>query len=290
MFGGVAPNAFAATKAITHPLLHPDAPAPAGWSHAFGQEVHNVVLDGYSVFARSDARRAGALLLRRGPVRFKAVRATAGGGQAVFADEAGLGSALAAMNEAELSTHGVVLEENLTEVTTFSVGQVRVADLVATYHGTQRLTRDNDGAEVYGGSDLVVARGGFEALASLVLSEEVRLAVGQARAYDEAAAKCFPGLFASRRNYDVARGRDAAGRSGVLEQSWRMGGATGAEIAALEAFRAAPGLRAVRASTVEIYGEGQSPPPHATVYFHGVDKEVGSMVKYAVVEPYADPR
>ena len=176
-------------------------------------------------------------------------------------------------------------------IPTFSVGQVRVAELVATYYGTQCLTRDRGGAEVYGGSGLVVARGGFEALAPLGPSEEVRLAVAQARTYDEAAAECFPGFYASRRNYDVARGQDAAGRwrSGVLEQSWRMGGASGAEIAALEAFRADPRLRAVRASTVEIYGESE-PPPHATVYFRGVDEQVGPLTKYTVVEPYDHPK
>ena len=32
VFGGVVPTAFAATKTITHPLVHPQARAPAGWS------------------------------------------------------------------------------------------------------------------------------------------------------------------------------------------------------------------------------------------------------------------
>ncbi len=116
--------------------------------------------------------------------------------------------------------------------------------------------------------------------------------MAQARTYDAAAMECFPGLFASRRNYDVARGVDAAGRlrSGALEQSWRAGGASGAEVAALEAFRADPNLRAVRASTVELYTEGEVPvPPHATVYFRGVDERVGPMTKYAVVEPHGGP-
>jgi len=110
--------------------------------------------------------------------------------------------------------------------------------------------------------------------------------------YDAVATECFPGLFASRRNYDVARGRDPAGRwrSGVLEQSWRAGGASGAEIAALEAFRADPGLRAVRASSVETYGESEAPPPHATVYFRGVDESAGPMTKYATVAPYDGPK
>ena len=89
------------------------------------------------------------------------------------------------------------------------------------------------------------------------------------------------------------RGCDAAGgwRLGILEQSWRIGGASGAEVAALEAFRADPGLRALRAATVERYGEGQPRPPGATVYFDGVDERDGPMTKYALAEPqHGDPR
>src|SRR3954463_7685949 len=99
----------------------------------------------------------------------------------------------------------------------------------------------------------------------------------------------FPGMILSRRNYDVAQGYDGRRqlRSGVLEQSWRIGGASGAEIAALEAFRANPALEVVRASTMEIYGD-RDPPPHATVYFRGVDEEVGPMTKYAMAEPHDD--
>jgi hypothetical protein len=63
------------------------------------------------------------------------------------------------MDAAELSEHGLVLEEDLTDVTTYSVGRVRAAGLVISYWGTQRVTRDNTGAAVCGGSDLVVARG-----------------------------------------------------------------------------------------------------------------------------------
>jgi hypothetical protein len=221
-------------------------------------------------------------------VRLKPVRETGGLGQTVVEDAAALDCALTALDPAEVSRDGVVLEENLSEVTTFSVGHVRVADLVATYYGTQRLTPDPSGAAVYGGSDLVIVRGGFDVLLALDLPMAARRAIGQARAYDMAAWSAFPGMILSRRNYDVAQGLDAQQRqrrSGVLEQSWRMGGASGAEIAALEAFRADCGLSAVRASTVEIYGDSD-PPPHATVYFRGIDDEVGPMTKYAVVEPY----
>jgi hypothetical protein len=78
----------------------------------------------------------------------------------------------------------------------------------------------------------------------------------------------------------------------VLEQPWRIGGASGAELAALEAFFAIPALNAVRAATVERYGEGRPlPPARATVYFNGVDERDGPMTKHALAEPHrGDPR
>jgi len=115
----------------------------------------------------------------------------------------------------------------------------------------------------------------------------VRTAVEQALLYDSAAQAAFPGFFASRINYDVAQGTSSAGRwcSGVLEQSWRVGGASGAEIAALEVFEEQPERGVVNASCFEVYGDGVVPPPNACVYFSGVDASIGPITKYTVVEP-----
>jgi hypothetical protein len=291
LFGGVVPYPFVATKAITHPLVEPHAQAPEGWSDAFPDLVKEAVLRGYSVFTPEQAQVAAQRLLEYGPIRLKPVHATAGRGQRVVTSMTELVGALETIDPADLAEAGLVLEENLSAVTTYSIGQVRVADLTASYYGTQRLTADNAGDEVYGGSDLVVARGGFDALSRLPLTQSVRLALEQARAYD-AATSVFSGMFASRRNYDVVQGLDAHGqqRSGVLEQSWRIGGATGAEIAALEVFRADPRLEMVRASTYEIYGASESPPPHATVYFTGEDEHVGWLTKYAVAGVHDNTR
>jgi len=97
-------------------------------------------------------------------------------------------------------------------------------------------------------------------------------------------------MFASRCNYDVAQGVDETGvrHSGVLEQSWRIGGASGAELAALQAFSEQPSLRWVDASTHEIYGDDVQVPAHAQVHFDGVDVEAGRLVKYAVVDRHGD--
>src|SRR4029450_12044887 len=104
-----------------------------------------------------------------------------------------------------------------------------------------------------------------------------------ARRYDEAALACYPGLYASRRNYDVARGKgaDGATRVGVLEQSWRVGGASGAEVRAMRAFLDDATLARVRASTVEMYGPDPAVPPGAFVYFRGIDTHGTPLVKFA---------
>ena len=44
LFGGVVPYPFVATKAITHPLVGPNAYAPEGWSDAFPHQVQDAVL------------------------------------------------------------------------------------------------------------------------------------------------------------------------------------------------------------------------------------------------------
>lgn len=287
LFGGVVPHPFVSTKAITHPLIATDAVAPQGWSHAFSATVGSAVLPGYSVFTRDDARLAANKLFARGPVRVKPVRETGGRGQTVANNMAQLEKCLQGMSDELLMQDGLVLEENLQKVRTLSVGQVWVAGILATYYGFQRLTRANSGIEVYGGSDLTVVRGDFQDLLALGLAHEVHTAVEQALVYDGAAHSCFPGFFASRINYDVVQGVNASGQwcSGVLEQSWRAGGATGAEIAALQAFQADPRRHVVRASCIEVFGKSAAPPPNAVVYFRGVDDQVGPLTKYTIVAP-----
>ncbi|NKQ11883.1 DUF3182 family protein [Pseudomonas sp. SST3] len=290
LFGGVVPHAFIETKAITHPLVRPDADSPIGWSRDFARRVTGGVLPGYSAFSLRDAREAGRRLLHEGALRIKPVRATGGRGQERVTSDQQLDRALENMNEDELAQYGLVLEANLEHVTTFSVGQVRAAGRTLSYHGTQRLTQDNAGQTVYGGSDLLVVEGDFDALLSQDLPERTRLAISQAQAYDEAASACFRNFYASRRNYDIAQGIDDRGRacSGVLEQSWRIGGASTAEVAALETFAKGAGRPFVRASSIELYGDS-TVPDGATVLFRGEDAEVGFITKYAMVEEHGNP-
>jgi len=290
LFGGVAPHPFVATKCISHPLVDDAAAAPDGWSEGFARRVRPAVLDGFAAFSADDARCAARRLLAHGPVRIKRALGIGGHGQVVVENQPAAERALADVDRGEVSRHGIALEQDLANVTTHSVGQVRVDELVASYCGMQRVTENNSGRRVYGGSDLLVARGDFDALIALVFDPAARCAIEQARLYDDAAFACFAGLFASRRNYDVAQGVDASGqaRSGVLEQSWRIGGASGAEIAALAAFRANRELRSIRACSREIYGAEAQLPAGAILLFQGDDPHVGPLTKYALTEPHGD--
>jgi hypothetical protein len=260
--------------------------APAGWSALFAERVREVVLDGYSAFGAADARAAAARLLAGGPVRVKDVDGVGGVGQTVVSNQAEFEQLLASHDAAALARVGLVLERNLHEVRTHSVGQVVVGPWQLSYVGHQSLTRNHRDHEVYGGSTLRVVRGDFDALHALPLDAAERTAIGQALVYHRAAMASFPGLFASRSNYDVAQGVDDDGRrhSGVLEQSWRIGGASGAELAALEAMCADPMLAWVQASTHEVYADSFDVPQAAQVHYDGTDPHVGRLVKYAVVD------
>src|SRR5262249_56755941 len=136
------------------------------------------------------------------------------------------------------------------------------------------------------GSELACVRGGWEFLDALPMSAEVRAAVVAARRDDEATRE-FHDFTASRRNYDVAQGIGADGwpRSGVLEPSWRVGGASSAELAAFAAFARDPSLKIVRASHVEEYGEDHRAPVDAIVEFQGNDPEAGPLLRYTIVMP-----
>ena len=287
LFGAVVPFAFAATKTITHPLPEADSRAPDGWSPEFPSRVRDLVLPGYSAFAARDARIAGERLLGLGRVRIKLPAGIGGLGQSVVDNEQALDEQLESLDDEALAHDGLVLELDLAEVVTLSVGQVCVGDMRASYYGTQRLTTNHHNQQVYGGSDLVVVRGDFDRVTKLALSEDIKTAITQARGYHDAALTWLRGMFASRCNYDIAQGVDTTGqwRSGVLEQSWRTGGASAAEVAALEAFRADAKLEVVRASTTEVYAAERA-PDDAVVYFRGVDEHAGAMTKYARIEPY----
>ncbi|OPK08555.1 DUF3182 family protein [Pseudomonas sp. VI4.1] len=287
LWGGYVDHDFICTKAISHGLRSKNAHAPQGWSSLFSERVRSVVLDGLSVFSLDDARPAAEHLLYTGPIRLKPIHACAGRGQEVIKSLDQFDAILARPDARTLFTDGVVLEQDLDKVITHSVGQSFIGGKVLSYCGDQYLTEDGQGEQVYGGSNLLVVQGYYEDLLELALPDDVRLAIRQAQVFDSAADESYPGFYASRRNYDIAQGLDSNGkpRSGVLEQSWRMGGASSAELAALQSFVNDPGMRAIRVSSVETYID-QPLPADAIEVYRGPAQDSDFLLKYVTVKSY----
>jgi Protein of unknown function (DUF3182) len=111
----------------------------------------------------------------------------------------------------------------------------------------QRITKDNEGRSVYGGSDL--------------------------------------GLRARRLGYDIGQGIDSEGRprSGVFESSWRIGGASPAELLALTEFAQDPSAQVIEAAHVAEFGKHREAPAGAVVHFEGDDPQAGPLIRYTMV-------
>ena len=284
LFGGVVPCCVARTKAITHHLVGGCAARPVHWSPVFADRVRSVVPPGYTAFTAEDARIATSRLLKFGTIRLKMPLACRGTDQTVIGSMRELDRFLKRMPPKEFVETGLVIEVNLRPVTTLSIGQVTIDNLTIAYHGIQRTVANNRGQLVYGGSHLICARGGWDALDRLPLDGARRLAVVQARSYDQATSE-YHGFLASRRNYDVGQGLDGKGqwRSGVFEASWRSGGASTAELMAMLAFAADPTLQVLEVSAVKEFGQAGTPPGNAMIHFKGDDPEDGPILRYTLV-------
>jgi hypothetical protein len=286
LFGGLVPHAFVASKVITHGLFKTGSPAPPGWSQAMAGQLGDSVLPGWSVFDPAQVEAAGLDLLGRGGrIRLKCAQDRGGNGQYLVADRQQLREVAACLDPTGIGEHGLVLEQNLEDALTLSIGQIQVGRHRLSYLGEQHQVTDRSGVEVYAGSRLRVVRGGMEDLQPLAENAIQASAIEQARRYDAAVGSTYPGFFASRRNYDLVAGRAPDGRlrCAVLEQSWRLGGASPAEIRALEYFLSSPGSAAVEASCHESHDPDQQPPADAWVLFQDPHAAQGPVLKYATV-------
>jgi hypothetical protein len=286
LFGGVVPHAFVATRAATHAPVSADAEVPQSWSYALARILTGCVLRGYSAFSREDARMAARRLLRSGPVRLNCGETEASCDMLCDMDE--FDEALGGIAVIEIATQGVVVEQALSDQTTYVVGRARVGNESVSIVGTRRAARIESGRATHAGSDLAVVPGDFTALECVGLSAEAREAVIKAARYDEAISHAYRSSFASRRSYDVVLGHDRHGtpRMGVRGPSWRVAAESPAEIAALAAFRDVPGLRCLRAATCEAVGRVDV-PPDAMVYYRSSDADDVVLTKYCTIDVQA---
>ncbi|MBW4787571.1 DUF3182 family protein [Alcaligenes faecalis] len=257
LYGGVVPYDFLALKTVAHPLPQDDMDRPQGWNNELGLALRHTVLPGYSVFSRNDALRTMSLLDEAGQtgIRAKLASGNAGKGQKVIYSRQELEELLNLPQWQSELEHGLVLEENLLDGETFSIGQTQVGEHLFSYIGQQRQTSNCQQESVYGGTSLLMVRGGFLQLLKLSGMKRIAHLVEMTMSYEKNISQAFPQLYASRRNYDLIVGKNARGhyKAGVLEHSWRFGGASIAEILAIRNLQLHPELQHTHAWTRERY-------------------------------------
>jgi hypothetical protein len=248
LFGGVVEVASHRDKAILHPRV-PGYEQNCIWhSSKFADLVSGAVLPGFSVFSTADAHKALRRLQAEGyTVRGKDPTRDGSGGQWAIKDEAHLSSIMASLPQKQILDHGFVLESNLETLETLSIGQIYFNGKFYSYYGNQESTTSPKGNQTYGGTTLTMMRGPFEDLARFIDDPHLSRAVEQAKTVYRAYSVYDPLI--SRANFDVVQGQTSNHEflSGVVDQSLRIGGATPAEIMAIEALQRDPSIEQVTA-------------------------------------------
>src|SRR6185436_3044946 len=131
--------------AIIHKVPAAKATRPKGWNVRFTDLVEEFALPGYTAFDKREAYAAGEQLLQSGPIRLKDVFAAGGAGQVVVCNSDALRRELDRFSPEGRTHWAVVLESNLEQIVTYSVGQIYLGGITISYWGTQRLTCDNCG-------------------------------------------------------------------------------------------------------------------------------------------------
>ena len=89
-------------------------------------------------------------MLAHTSIRVKQPLEAGGRGQDIVTTLDELDPLLERLPASNIATYGLVLEQNLHQVTTLSIGHITVDDVTFTYHGRQRVTRNNAGHPAYG--------------------------------------------------------------------------------------------------------------------------------------------
>jgi len=289
-YGGIVHHGFMTTKLVTHPHWHDDDNLPEGWARSFAACLQDCVLSGFSVFSHRHALEAAGALLKKHKIRFKNPYASGGKDQTVIETVRSLDGFLETVSDSDIA-NGLVVEEDVENSSTYSVGQVQIENHIGSYLGRQYTSHDKDGSVAYAGSRLHMVRGGWDTLLNQLQSPVAHRIVENARRYDEAARQHL-GLVASRRNYDVLVGpiTENGVRCGVLEQSWRVGGASPAEVLAIEKLTQDETVIAVQAMVRETQDQKPAFKEKDFIVYAGDDDFGRPLHKYARIEKiYHDP-
>lgn len=259
LFGGVVEHSVHADKAILHLTPTLTSSAPEGYLRSFALSVRDAVLPGYSAFTDEDALHAFQLLNAAGEVVLvKDPSQSDADGQVKVKSQGELMGLLRAIPVDVLSQKGMVLEAFVQDPVTQSVGQVYIDGKVYCYFG-QQTSVFHEGRNKYGGTRVEMYRGEIENLPKFAPNESLRIAVAQSIKVRDAFSIYDPVI--SRMNFDIVQGINAKGEfvSGVTDQSFRLGGASPAEVLAIEELEENPAHKSAIAEVLLGYDPLERP-------------------------------
>lgn len=232
------------------------------YSYTVADALRDATLPGYTAFTYQDVETAIELLLRQGYLaRIKDADQSDADGQYIVEHPGQFKSLHTQFPITKVAQSGVVVEANIDSPTTLSIGTVYIAGRYYSYYGTQQNVI-HDGRKVYGGTTLTLFNGDLEMLTRYVGNNpQLKKAVEQAQTVHSLYSHYDPLI--SRGNYDVVVGDNL---SGVTDQSLRVGGATPAELVAIEALNTNPNLTYVTSQVALEYNPRTQVDKHAAVF------------------------
>lgn len=250
IYGVAVPNFDMIGKSILHQTVSSNAPPFYDSAFARIVEQNGLVLPGITGFSAQDLldsyRVVGA---PSSGLRLKQSNESDGNGQHEIMGIEHLRELLNAIGPSELANHGAIIEPNLKQKRTNSVGFFKLGSDQYVFVADQ-LNGNADERDMYlGGENIVVTRGEFQALDDLLMrlrdprQEIVSKAMGFLKHYFE----YFPNSMTSRLSVDVLSGSHAGfGKlSGVTDITGRLGGLCPATILAAQHLQDNPRHEAV---------------------------------------------
>ena len=234
-------------KAVLHESISKSV--PGFYSSFFARAVKDLVLPGVTVFSREDLGKGFELLKKKGlfSIRLKPPDKSDGHGQHALKDIGHLKKLLVDVKDEEIVSKGLILEVNLKEAKTISVGFATLGKDTFSFIALQKNDiAKEDGRNRYLGAHARIVRGEMQELTGVVENEVEQSALETSiKFYDK--YRLFNPI-ASRLSFDFLYGYDSKGNllSGVTDITGRLGGTCPAiTLSALE-FKNHPSLSAIR--------------------------------------------
>lgn len=250
-YGGSVGHVQQAGKSVLHRTMSSNI--PGFYSGDFVGKVDEFVLPGVTGFSREDLIAGYMKFMNKDcDMRLKLPGESDGNGQYVARSKIELMDLLCMHEDGCINEHGLVLEANVNEPRTLSVGYAQIGRDMFSFLVNQKEDKVNEGGHErsrYRGAQVRVVRGELGELQKLKKldrreKEAIRTSLGFSRIYKEEM-----GVVASRLSFDHISGFDSNGNEigGITDITARLGGTCPAVMLAAGRFKGEPDLAVVDA-------------------------------------------